>query len=73
MSRLFAVLAFLTVGCSISEAQTHIHVPFGSAAVSRSEIAFVLNVDLQTVEAENLTQSSGVAEHSPRWSPDGRR
>jgi len=33
----------------------------------------VLKVDLQTGEAENLTQSSSVAERIPRWSPDGRK
>ncbi|MCI0660224.1 MAG: hypothetical protein L0220_04050 [Acidobacteria bacterium] len=33
----------------------------------------ILKVDLQTGEAENLTQSPEVAERAPRWSPDGRR
>jgi tricorn protease len=33
----------------------------------------LLRVDLQSGEAENLTQSSGVTELSPRWSPDGKK
>lgn len=33
----------------------------------------VLKVDIQSGEVENLTQSSGVTERTPRWSPDGKK
>jgi C-terminal processing protease CtpA/Prc len=75
MSRLFALLAFLSVSCSISEAQTRIPRPFGSASVSRSEIAFSFAGDLWIVdrsggEARRLTPSSGWKAY-PIFSPDG--
>src|SRR5262245_3221010 len=75
MSRLFALLVFLIVSCSISEAQTRIPRPFGSASVSRSEIAFTFAGDLWIVdrsggEARRLTSSPGV-KYNPIFSPDG--
>jgi C-terminal processing protease CtpA/Prc len=75
MSRLFAFLVFLFVSTSISEAQTRIPRPFGSASVSRSEIAFSFAGDLWIVdrsggEARRLTSSPNKKAY-PVFSPDG--
>ncbi|HKQ72770.1 MAG TPA: PDZ domain-containing protein [Blastocatellia bacterium] len=75
MSRLFALLVFLIVSCSISEAQPRIPRPFASASVSRSEIAFSFAGDLWIVdrsggEARRL-MSSPSAKYNPIFSPDG--
>src|SRR5262245_7791357 len=75
MSRLFALLVFLIVSCSISEAQTRIPRPFGSASVSRSEIAFTFAGDLWIVDrsggdARRLTSSPNKKAY-PVFSPDG--
>jgi tricorn protease len=75
MSRLLALLVFLIMSCSISEAQTRIPRPFGSASVSRSEIAFSFAGDLWIVdrsggEARRLTTSPD-GKGYPVFSPDG--
>jgi tricorn protease len=75
MSRLFALLVFLIVSFNISEAQTHIPRPFGSASVSRSEITFSFAGDLWIVDrsggdARRLT-SSPDGKMNPVFSPDG--
>ena len=75
MSRLFTLLVFLIVSCSISEAQTRIRQPFGSASVSRSEIAFSFAGDFWIVdrsggEARRLTSSPNKKAY-PVFSPDG--
>ncbi len=75
MSRLFALLIFLIVSCSISEAQTRIRQAFESASVSRSEITFSFAGDLWLVdrsggEARRLTSFPGW-KLNPVFSPDG--
>ncbi|HEU0185382.1 MAG TPA: hypothetical protein VFS27_08710, partial [Blastocatellia bacterium] len=75
MPRLFVLLVLLVVSCNISEAQTRMPRPYGSVAVSRSEIAFTFAGDIWIVD-----RSGGDARRlmsSPNWkaypvfSPDG--
>jgi tricorn protease len=75
MSRLFALLVFLIVSCSISEAQTYTRRPYGGASVSRSEIAFSFAGDFWIVdrsggEARRLTSFPDWKAY-PVFSPDG--
>jgi tricorn protease len=75
MSRLLALLVFLIMSCSISEAQARIPRPFGSATVSGSAIAFSFAGDLWVVdrsggEARRLTTSPDGKAY-PVFSPDG--
>ncbi|HEY6404057.1 MAG TPA: hypothetical protein VI479_21730 [Blastocatellia bacterium] len=75
MSRLFVLLVLLIVSCNISEAQTRVPRPYGSASVSRSEIAFTFAGDIWIVarsggDARRLT-SSPDGKFNPVFSPDG--
>jgi hypothetical protein len=67
MLRLLALLAFLIAGCITSEAQTRVHIPFGSASVSY--------IDIETGRSHRVdtaTHATGDPFFEPSWSPDSR-